>query len=69
MLKPIEKLSRRSLVHHPSSALDAFCQYDPTDRNWLEFDEHLSHQLIELEFANRHYIRVRPQNNLRSQSR
>jgi len=66
MLKPIEKPSRQPLVHHPSDALDAFCHYDATSRTWLEFDESLSHQIIELEFNNRQYIRVRPWNNRRS---
>jgi len=66
MLKPIEKPSRQSLVHHPSDVLDAFCHCDGTNRTWLEFDESVSHQLIELEYANRRFIRVRPQFNRRS---
>jgi hypothetical protein len=62
MLQPIEKSpARQSLVHHPSDALDAFCCYEVTDRTWLDFDQCLSQQLIELEFANRRHIRVRPQ--------
>jgi hypothetical protein len=59
MLKPIEKPTRRTLVHHPSDALDGFCHYDVTDLNWLDFDESVSLQLIELEFDNRQYIRVK----------
>jgi len=66
MLKPIEKPARRPLVHHPSDVLDAFCHYDASDRAWLEFDENISHQLIELEFDNRRYICVRPQSVRRS---
>ncbi len=66
MLQPIEKpKSRRPLVHHPSNVLDAFCRYEVTDRAWLDFDEHLSQQLLELEFANRRFIRVRPQDSRR----
>ena len=62
MLKPIEKVSaRQPLVHHPSDALDSFCRYEVTDRTWLDFDQDISQQLIELEFANRQFIRVRPQ--------
>jgi hypothetical protein len=57
MLKPIEKPSRQTLVHHPSDLLDAFCQYDASDRSWLKFDDSLSHQLLALEFENRRYIR------------
>jgi|SwirhisoilCB1_FD_contig_31_21307330_length_403_multi_5_in_0_out_0_2 hypothetical protein len=60
MLKPIEKTSRQPLVHHPSDALDAFCHYDVSDRTWLDFDESLSQQLIQLEFNNRRYIRIQP---------
>lgn len=59
MLKPIAK-PKRTLVHHPSNALDHFCQYDVSNRGWLEFDESLSHQLLELEFQNRQYILPRP---------
>jgi len=66
MLKPIVKSSRKSIVHHPCDVLDAFCHCDATNRSWLEFDESLSHQLIELEYANRQYIRVQPQFNRRS---
>ena len=66
MLKPIEKLSRRPLVHHPSDALDPFCQYDATNRAWLDFDESVSHQIIELEFNNRQFIKVKPQIDRRS---
>jgi hypothetical protein len=66
MLKPIEKPSRQPLVHHPCDALDAFCHYDASSRNWLEFDESLSHQIIELEFNNRQYIRVQPWTNRRT---
>jgi hypothetical protein len=66
MLKPIEKpKARQPLIHHPSDVLDAFCRYEVTDRAWLDFDDHLSHQLLELEFANRQYIRVRPQGSRR----
>lgn len=57
MLKPIEKPTRRPLVHHPSDVLDAFGQYDARSRAWVEFDEALSLQLIELEYRNRRYIR------------
>ena len=66
MLKPIEKTpARQPLIHHPSDVLDAFCQYEVTDRTWLDFAQDLSQQLIELEFANRKYIRVRPQSSRR----
>jgi hypothetical protein len=58
MTKPIEKV-RRELVHHPSDALDAFCQYDSANRRWREFDDNLSHQLLGLEFKQRHNIRLR----------
>ena len=62
MLKPIEKTAtRQPLIHHPSDVLDSFCQYEVTDRSWLDFDQDISQQLIELEFANRRFIRVRPQ--------
>lgn len=66
MLKPIDKPSRQPLVHHPCDVLDRFCHCDATSRTWIEFDESLSHQLIELEFNNRQYIRVRPQQSRRS---
>ena len=59
MLKPIEK-PNRTLVHHPSNVLDRYCQYDVSNRGWLDFDESLCHQLLELEFQNRRYIRQRP---------
>ena len=59
MLKPLEK-PNRSLVHHPSDALDIFCHYDAANRTWRDFDSSVSHQLLELEFQNRRYIRVRP---------
>lgn len=58
MLKPLEK-PKRSIVHHPSDALDGFCHYDATHRTWRDFDSSVSHQLLELEFQNRRYIRVR----------
>jgi hypothetical protein len=61
MTKPIEKTRREGLVHHPSDVLDAFCQCDASNSAWLDFDASLSHQIIELEFNNRQYIRVRPQ--------
>jgi hypothetical protein len=66
MLKPIDKLVRQPLVHHPSDALDAFCHYDATNPSWLEFDDSLSQQLIQLELNNRQYIRIRPRANRRS---
>jgi hypothetical protein len=66
MLKPIEKPNRETLVHHPSDMLDAFCHYDAANAGWLKFDAGLSHQLIQLEFKNRRYIRVRPQATRRS---
>ena len=59
MLKPIEKPSRRPLIHHPSNALDAFCHYDASNSHWLEFDESVSCQLIELEYSKRQYISTR----------
>lgn len=59
MLKPIDKPIRQPLVHHPSDVLDAFCHYDAANRTWLDFDDGLSLQLIELEYNNRQYIRVR----------
>ena len=66
MLKPIEKLTRQPLVHHPSNALDSFCHYDPANKAWLDFDESLSLQIIELEFKNRQYIHVKPKFDRRS---
>ena len=60
MLKPIEQPTRQPLVHHPSDVLDAFGRFDATNKSWVQFDQALSHQLIELEFKNREYIRVRP---------
>ena len=66
MLKPIEKpQARESLIHHPSDVLDAFCRYEVTDRTWLDFDQEISQQLNELEFANRRFIRVQPQTSRR----
>ena len=66
MLKPIEKSpARQPLIHHPSDVLDSFCQYEVTDRTWLDFDQDISQQLIELEFANRRFIHVRPQSTRR----
>ena len=66
MLKPIEKTAtRRPLIHHPSDVLDAFCRYEVTDRTWLDFDQEISQQLLELEFANRRFIRVQPQSSRR----
>jgi hypothetical protein len=67
MLKPLEK-PKQSLVHHPSDALDRFGHYDATSRIWLEFDDSVSHQLLEFEFQNRRYIRVRPNTARRSSS-
>jgi hypothetical protein len=66
MLKPIEKPSRQPLVHHPSDVLDSFCHYDPANKAWLDFDESVSLQIIELEFNNRQYIRVKPKIDRRS---
>ena len=66
MTKHVEKPIPQPLVHHPSSVLDVFCHCDASDRKWLEFDEGLSHQLIELEFNNRQHIRARPQFDRRS---
>jgi hypothetical protein len=66
MLKPIEKPTRDTLVHHPSDMLDAYGQYDSSSPAWVQFDSTLSHQLIQLEFENRQYIRVRPQASRRS---
>ena len=66
MLKPIEKPNRETLVHHPSDSLDAFGSYDSSSPAWVRFDSELSHQLIELEFQNRQYIRVRPQASRRN---
>jgi hypothetical protein len=65
MLKPIEKPTRRTLIHHPTDTLDAFCHYDATSSVWVKFDTEISHQLIQLEFANRQYIRVRQQSSRR----
>jgi hypothetical protein len=65
MLKPIEKPTREALIHHPTDTLDAFCHYDATSAAWVKFDTELSHQLIQFEFANRQYIRVRPQSTRR----
>jgi hypothetical protein len=59
MLKPVEK-ARRPLVHHPSDVLDSFCRYDAGNLSWLEFDDSVSLQLIELEYLNRRFIRVQP---------
>ena len=66
MLKPIEKPTRETLVHHPSDMLDGYGQYDSSSPAWTRFDSKISHQLIELEFENRQYIRVRPQAQRRS---
>ena len=66
MLKPIEKPRRQALVHHPSDVLDAFCHCDVSNSAWLDFDYSISHQIIELEFNNRQYIQVRPQQNRRT---
>jgi len=66
MLKPIEKpAGRQPLVHHPSDVLDSCCRYEVTDRTWLDFDQEISQQLLELEFANRQFIRVKPQSSRR----
>lgn len=66
MLKPIEKPTRDTLVHHPSDSLDAYGHYDSSSPAWVRFDSELSHQLIQLEFENRQYIRVRPRASRRS---
>jgi hypothetical protein len=66
MLKPIEKPTRDTLVHHPSDMLDGYGHYDSSSAPWVRFDSELSHQLIQLEFENRQYIRVRPQASRRS---
>lgn len=66
MLKPIEKPTRETLIHHPTDTLDDFCRCDADSPTWLKFDAGLSHQLIQLEFANRRYIRIRPQSTRRS---
>lgn len=57
MTKPIEKI-RRPLIHHPSDVLDHFCQYNAGNRKWRDFDAHMSHELIALEYTQRHNIRV-----------
>ena len=67
MTKHLEK-ARRELVHHPSDVLDAFCQHDSANRGWRAFDESLSHQLIALEFAQRHNIRLRQSDRRQRQS-
>lgn len=59
MSKLISKSRRLPLVHHPSNVLDDLCRYDASHRAWRKFDESLSHQLIELEYQNRQYIRPR----------
>ena len=66
MTKPIEKSTRRPLVHHPSDVLDLFCRCDETSQSWLEFDEKLSDQLADFEAKNRRYIRVLPNFSRRS---
>jgi hypothetical protein len=66
MLKPIEKPSRQSLVHHPSDVLDSFGHYDSTSVTWIEFNESLSEQLRQFELGHPQYIRVRPQFDRRS---
>jgi hypothetical protein len=66
MLKPIEKPTRETLVHHPSDMLDGYGNYDSSSPAWVRFDSGLSHQLIELEFQNRQYIRVRSQASRRN---
>jgi len=66
MLKPIEKPTRETLIHHPTDTLDAFCHCDASSSAWLKFDSGLSHQLIQLEFDNRRYIPVRPHATRRS---
>jgi hypothetical protein len=60
MLKPIEKPTRRPLIHHPSDVLDSFCQYDQADPHWTAFDEEISVQIRQFETDNQRYIRVRP---------
>jgi len=57
MSKLISKNRRLPLVHHPSNVLDDLCRYDASHRAWREFDESLSHQLIELEYRNRQCLR------------
>lgn len=57
MSKLISKNRRLPLIHHPSDVLDDLCRYDASHRAWREFDESLSHQLIELEYRNRQYLR------------
>jgi len=66
MLKPIEKPTREKLIHHPTDTLDSFCHCDASSAAWLKFDSALSHQLIQLEFDNRRYLRVRSQTMRRS---
>lgn len=65
MLKPIEKPSRQ-LVHHPSDVLNHFCHYDAMNRPWRAFDDSVSHQLLELEFRNRRFIRIQPASGRRT---
>jgi hypothetical protein len=68
MIKPIEKTTRRSLVHHPSDALDAFCHYDGSNESWTQFNASVSRQLTTLEHQNRRYIRVKRVNRRSSRS-
>jgi hypothetical protein len=57
MSQLVSKNRRLPLIHHPSNVLDDLCRYDASHRAWREFDQSLSHQLIELEYRNRQYLR------------
>ncbi len=66
MSKPIEKTQRKPLVHRPWDVLDSFGHYDPTNHNWLEFDESVSDQIRDFEVKNERYIRASFISNRRS---
>lgn len=57
MSKLVSSTRRLPLVHHPWDVLDDLCRYDASHPAWREFDERISHQLIELEYRNRQFLR------------
>jgi hypothetical protein len=59
MLKPLQKPTRRPLVHHPSDVLDTFCRFDDANSPWREFSDKLSGQLAQFEADHPEYIRLR----------
>jgi hypothetical protein len=68
MLKPLDKPTRRPLIHHPSDVLDSFCHFDNTSSPWRKFDENLSGQIVQFEADHPQYLRPQSAGSRRTTS-